>query len=128
VRVRIVGSDEQRQRDDFLIDTGADRTVLGAGVLAELRLPVDAPPHGVALTSIGGEAGMVLVTTTLEFTRDDGGAVRVRGRLAGFTDPRATDVCILGRGVLDNFGVIINRRRDEVLLLTPPHEYQLSPP
>jgi hypothetical protein len=35
-------------------------------------------------------------------------------------------VSILGRDVLDNFDVIVSRRRDEVLLLAPNHRYEVS--
>ncbi len=128
VRALVAGEAGQVYLERFLIDTGADRTVLGAGILSELRLSVDAPPPGAALRGIGGEAGMVLVATLLEFTRDDGGAVRVRGQFAAFTDPRATDVSILGRDVLDLFDVIVSRRREEVLLLASNHRYSVTPP
>jgi len=47
---------------------------------------------------------IAVVTTAVEFLRDDGGAVRVRGEFAAFTDPTATDLSVLGRDVLDNFG------------------------
>lgn len=127
VRVNVTGGSGQLQLDDFLIDTGADRTVLSAGLLSELRLPVDLPPSGAALRGIGGDTGMVLITTTLEFTTDRIQPARVRGRFAAFTDRAATDVSILGRDVLDNFDVIVSRRRGEVLLLALDHHYQVSP-
>lgn len=127
VSVQVAGSGARLYRDDFLLDTGADRSVLSASVVTELRLPVEAPPPGVGLIGVGGDAGMVLVTTMLEFTRDDGGPARVRGQFPAFTDPRATDVSILGRDVLDHFDVIVSRRRDEVLLLASNHHYQVSP-
>jgi hypothetical protein len=67
-----------------------------------------------------------LVTTALEFTRDDGSAVRVRGDFAAFTDATATDLSILGRDVLDNFDVITSRRRNAVLLLAGGHQYHVT--
>ena len=127
VRALVAGGAGHRYLERFLIDTGADRTVLSAGILAELRLPVDAPPPGAALRGIGGDAAMVLVSTILEFSRDDGGVVRVRGRLTAFIDPRATDVSILGRDVLNLFDVIVSRRCDEVLLLASNHRYSVTP-
>jgi hypothetical protein len=63
----------------------------------------------------------------LELTRDDGVPATIRGEFAAFIDPRASDLSILGRDVLDNFDVIISRRRDEVLLLAPNHHYHVSP-
>ena len=66
------------------------------------------------------------MTTVMEFIRDDGGPVRVRGEFAGFTDPTATDLSVLGRDVLDNFDLIISRRRNEILLLAPRHQYRIE--
>jgi hypothetical protein len=40
-------------------------------------------------------------------------------------DPAASDLCVLGRDVTDNFDLILSRRRDEVLLLAPAHYYQV---
>jgi hypothetical protein len=127
VRARVGGVAGQVHRERFLIDTGADRTVLGAAILAQLGLPAEAPPPGTALRGIGGDTGMVLVATTLGFARDDGGTALVRGRFAAFTDPHAIDVSILGRDVLDHFDVIVSRRRDEVLLLASSHRYSVTP-
>jgi hypothetical protein len=126
VSVNVVGGSGRLHLDDFLIDTGADRTVLSAGLLAELQLPEERPSPGVALRGIGGDTGMVLVSTMLEFTSDAGRPARVHGRFAAFTDRGVTDVSILGRDVLDSFDVIVSRRRDEVLLLAPNHWYQVA--
>ena len=115
----------QRNHDRFLIDSGADRTVFSAAFLAKLQLPLHAPPAGFALAGISGESAYAMVATALEFTRDDGGPARVRGEFAAFTDPAATDLSILGRDVLDNFDVILSRRRGQVLLLAPNHQYQV---
>jgi hypothetical protein len=112
--------------EHFLIDTGADRTVFSAALLAKLRLPVNQPPLGSALTGISGDSTFVLVTTVVEFVRDDGGPARVRGEFAAFVDPAATDLSILGRDVLNNFDVILSRRRNEILLLAPNHHYHVA--
>ena len=75
---------------------------------------------------VGGATSFVILNTLMEFTRDDGGLVTVRGEFAAFTDPAASDLSILGRDVLDNFDVILSRRRNEVLLLAPPHQYHVA--
>lgn len=126
VGVNVVGAGGHLYLDDFLIDTGADRTVLSAGLLAELRMQAEPPPPGAGLRGIGGDTDMVLISTTLEFTRDDGRPARVHGRFAAFTDRGATDVSILGRDVLGHFDVIVSGRRNEVLLLAPNHQYHVS--
>jgi hypothetical protein len=78
------------------------------------------------LKGIGGNNAFVVVHAILEFTRDDGGPARVRGQVAAFTDPLATDFNILGRDILDNFDVILSRPRNAVLLLAPHHQYSIT--
>ncbi len=58
--------------------------------------------------------------------RDDGGPVRVRGEFAGFTDPTAKDLSILGRDVLDHLDLVLSRRRSEIFLLAPRHQYRIE--
>jgi hypothetical protein len=69
----------------------------------------------------------VLVRTAVELASDDGRTATVHGDFAAFTDPDAMEMSILGRDVLDNFDLIISRRRDEVLLLAGVHGYQVTP-
>jgi Aspartyl protease len=126
VRVHVLGGDGRPITDDFLIDSGADRTVFSATLMARLQLPVTSAPPGLTLSGIGGESAFVIVTTVLEFLREDGGPVRVRGEFTGFTDPTATDLSILGRDVLDHFDVLISRRHNEILLLAPRHRYRIE--
>ena len=126
VRVKVFGVDGRPVADNFLVDSGADRTVFSATLMAQLRLPSRSPQPGLALNGIGGESAFVVVTTVLEFLRDAGGPVRVRGEFAGFIDPTATDLSILGRDVLDHFDVLLSRRRNEIWLLAPRHGYRIE--
>ena len=126
VRAKVLGRDGTQTGEDFLIDTGADRTVFSASLLARLGLPAKNTQPDFALSGIGGASEFVLVTTVVEFVRDDGGAARVRGEFAGFTDPAATDLSVLGRDVLDNFDLIISRRYNEVVLIAPKHRYRIE--
>jgi Aspartyl protease len=125
VRAR-VGGDGSQIPENFLIDSGADRTVLSAVLMTRLRLPAQSAAPGFTLSGIGGTSAFVLVTTVVEFLRDDGGPVRVRGEYAGFSDPTATDLSILGRDVLDHFDLVLSRRRSEILLLAPRHQYRIE--
>jgi hypothetical protein len=126
IRAKILGRNGILIADDFLIDTGADRTVFSAGLLTRLGLPISAARPDFTLSGIGGASAFVYVTTVVEFVRDDGGPVRVRGEFAGFTDPTATDLSILGRDVLDHFDLILSRRQNEVCLLAPRHQYRIE--
>jgi hypothetical protein len=123
--VDVVGRDGERISSRFLIDTGADRTVFNTALLRSLELPPATNGSGLRLVGIGGASAFVLVSTALELTRDDGGVAIVRGEFAAFTDPLAIDLSVLGRDVLDNFDLIVSRRRDEVLLLAPSHRYEV---
>jgi hypothetical protein len=111
--------------EQFLVDTGADRTVFTAALLRQLALPAEPAPPDERLLGIGGAAAYVVVESAIELTRDDGGPAVVRGRFTAFTDPLATDVSVMGRDVLSNFDVIVSRPNSEVLLLAPGHRYQV---
>jgi Aspartyl protease len=126
IRAKVLGGAGTLASENFLIDSGADRTVLSAVLLARLQLPTQSADPGVTLSGIGGTSGFVLVTTVIALMRDDGGLVRIRGEFAGFTDPKALDMSILGRDVLDNFDLIIGRHRNDILLLAPRHRYRID--
>jgi len=66
------------------------------------------------------------VKTVIIVILDEGGEVRMHGEFAAFTDPSATDLSILGRDVRNHFDVILSRRRNEVLLLAPNHQYRVE--
>jgi hypothetical protein len=109
----------------FLIDSGADCTALNAATLAKLGLPCQHSPSDVHVRGITGESDFVTVRSAIEFKRDDGGAASVRGEFVGLTHPDASDLCVLGRDVTDNFDLILSRRRGDALLLAPTHQYQV---
>lgn len=126
VRAKVQAADGAFHVEFFLVDSCADRTVLSADSLSKLGFPGTPAPGGTGLQGIGGVSAYLLIKSVLEFTRDDGGPVHVRGEFAAFTDPAATDLSILGRDVLNNFDVILSHRRNEVLLLAPNHEYRVQ--
>ena len=126
VRAQVIGDNGTPRGENFLIDSGADRSVFSAALLERLRLPAKNVQPDFTLSGIGGTRAFVLVTTVIEFVRDDGGPIRVRGEFAGFTDPTATDLSVLGRDVLDNFDLILSRRRNEIYLLAPNHQYRVE--
>lgn len=110
----------------FLIDSGADCTALNAATLATLGLPYQKSPLDTRVRGVTGETDYVTVQSRIEFKRDDGGVAGVRGEFVGLTAPEASDLCVLGRDVTDNFDLILGRRRNDALLLAPTHQYQVA--
>lgn len=109
----------------FLVDTLAHNSVLSAFLLNRLNLTTQPAPTGFSLQGISGASPFVVVATSLHLPCADGGPATIRGTFAAFTDPAATDLGILGRDVLDQFDVIVSRRRDQVRLLAGNHHYQV---
>jgi len=115
VTAQVRAADGALRADEFLVDSGADRTVFSALLQKRLGFPVNVVSDGSILQGIGGVGESVVVQTVVVLTRDDGGEVHMRGEFAAFTDPSTTDLSILGRDVLNHFDVILSRRRNEVL-------------
>jgi hypothetical protein len=88
IRGYALARDGSWQRLQFLVDTGADRTVFNAAVLALLDLQL-IPTHE-HLGGVGGLAETVIVETQIRLTPQDGGKVVFRGQFAGFTGGRST--------------------------------------
>ena len=112
----------------LLLDAGADRTVLEARLLSMLEplaVPADQAPE---LGGVGGKANCIFVRTRLGFVRDDGRLVNVLGPFGVFADLTSSDVSILGRDVTNNFDVIYSFPQGEVMLLAPPHRYEIHFP
>ena len=82
----VLGSAGQNHPERFLIDSGADRTVLSAELLGKLQLSGQAPPSGFALAGISGTSPIVVVTTVLELAHGGGLPARVSGQFAAFTE------------------------------------------
>jgi hypothetical protein len=122
----VQGANGSLERDRFLIDSGADRTVLSADLLMRLALPPSVGSAGYSLAGVGGVQNHVLIQTALELSRQDGGTAIIRGEFAAFTDPAATDFSILGRDVLNHFDVILSRPHNDIELLADPHRYRVE--
>jgi hypothetical protein len=107
----------------FLVDRGADRTVLSADVLREL----DAQPTGIIqnLEGVGGTVESVIIATEIRPLRENGTNVSFDGQFAAFTDPTALDMSVLGRDITNLFAVIVDRPQGVVCLLGQRHRYVL---
>lgn len=126
ILAQLVAADGERIPERFLIDTGADQTVLSATALHEANLATRPREDDTALMGVGGAVDSVIVSGAIEFIREDGVAISVRGNFAAFLDAEFSNLSILGRDVLDNFDVIVSRRRNEVLLVAGRHHYSIE--
>ena len=105
----------------FLVDTGADRTVLHAGFFELLGF--EPLSDGEQLAGVGGRTESVRVPTRVRFTRSDGLLAPINGPFGVFLDPATADCSLLGRDVLNNFAVIVDRLDMLVHLIHGGHRY-----
>ncbi len=124
LRCEILAADRSWRAAEFLIDSGADRTVFSANVLKSLRF--EAGPPAASIGGVGGTADVVTVGTELRFTRADSVKVVFRGDYLACTRPKSLDMSVLGRDVLEMFALIVDRRSDTVCLLGGRHRYTIT--
>lgn len=108
----------------FLVDTGADRTVLSAAVLWKLRLQPIHPKDRLA--GLGGLADSVVVETQIRLPRETAGAVLFRGQYAAVTEIESLDTCVLGRDITALFAVIVDHPGSVVCMLGQRHRYAIE--
>lgn len=125
IRGEVLASDGAWIRVPFLVDTGADRTVLSAGILTLLHLQPIVTQN--RLGGLGGTVNAVVITTQIRLTREDAGKVVFRGQFAAVTAMEALDISVLGRDLTSMFAVIVDRPHDVVCLLGQRHRYTIEP-
>ena len=124
IRSELLAHDGLWVKTLFLLDTGADRTVISADVLAALRLqPVGSP---LRLGGVGGMANSIVVETQIRLTHEQSGKVVFRGQFAAFDIVEALDMSVLGRDILNLFAVIVDKPDDSLCLLGQQHYYQIK--
>lgn len=123
VRGELEAGEGLRHAVEFLVDIGADRTVLNAATVAEVGLtPLEAEE---AVSGLGGVAATVMVETIIHLPRETGNTVAFRGQFTAVTEAAALEINILGRDILDLFAVIVDRPGDVVCLLSQRHRYAI---
>lgn len=127
VAAEVVAASGNKLLEYFLLDTGSDRTVFSATLLGKLGLPTKPAPANLSILGVGGGfSSVVIVDTTLELPRADGGAIQIQVQFLAFTQFGPFDYNLMGRDILDHFDVIGSRPRNEVLLLAGVHHYTVS--
>ncbi len=128
VRPLIIGeiltTDGSWESAEFLVDTGADRTVFSAPILNKLGLQSIASHEYVS--GLGGVAESVVVETQIRFTREDAQKVLFRGQYAAVIQLESLDISVLGRDITGLFSVIVDQSGDVVCLLGQRHRYRIE--
>jgi len=109
---------------EFLVDTGADRTVFSATALK--RSMLSHFPPSIPIGGFGGVAETVVIQAQFRFSRDDGGTAVFRGQFAACTQVDALEMSVLGRDVLDMFALIVDRRADVLAIIGQNHTYAIQ--
>lgn len=109
----------------FLVDTGADATFLDHSCLQQLSIDLPGTTMQTEVTGVGGNTPFIEFSTQLRFRSETQENKIFVGTIGIFTDPGACDTPVLGRDVLDAFKTIVDRERDQILLLSPPHDYRV---
>jgi predicted aspartyl protease len=104
----------------FLIDTGADCTVVTPDVVRQLGRPTT--PGLRQIGGIGGVVETLEVWTTLRLTSVAGHRMNIAGKYGVLADAAVGD-SILGYDVLHLFALIADRSANTVCLIRPPHRY-----
>jgi hypothetical protein len=111
-----------------LIDSGADVTVLDHSCIRQFGIDSSVGTVKTEVSGVGGNTPYIEFSTQLRFRSETDESKVFAGTIGVFTDPAACDTPVLGRDVLDAFKVIFDRDRDQVLLLSPPHDYIVVTP
>lgn len=108
----------------FILDAGADRTLLSAEVYGKLGLP----PIGSRdrLSGLGGMQDIVQVETKIGFRADNGHLFIYGSQYCCVTSAAAIETSLLGRDLLDIFAIVVDRQSDRICLLVEGHPYHID--
>jgi aspartyl protease len=124
VRGEVLAGDGSWERVEFLVDTGADRTVFSAATLAKLSLQTATAHEGISV--LGGAADSVVVETQIRLIRENSGKVVFRGHYAAVTELDSLDIDVLDRDITGFFTVIVDQPGDIICLLGQRHRYTIQ--
>jgi Retroviral aspartyl protease len=124
IRGEVLSSSGLWVKAPFLVDTGADLTVLSAAILADVQLQSLVPQD--RLGGVGGIADSVAVETQIRFSRETRSKVTFRGQYAAVTEVETLDISVLGRDIMGLFSVIVDQPGNLVCLLGQRHRYTIE--
>jgi hypothetical protein len=108
----------------FMIDTGADRTVLGS-IFAD-ALKAYQKGDDQMLVSAGGIIQSYTADLQIVLPDIEGRGIRFNLQGIVLTDPYQANTHLLGRDILNYFAVICDHEANLVTLLRAPHRYQIN--
>lgn len=126
IRAKVQDPSGQIVEFEFLVDSGADHTILGSTANELLKLA----PVSTALR-LGGAGGMAEargVSARLLFVKSDNRTFAINIECFVFEEENELETCILGRDVLNLFTVIFDYNNRLVCLLAPNHTYTILEP
>ncbi len=124
VRCAVVGPRGETEPCMFLIDSGADRSLITFEVSRLVGAEVS--PLDFAVRGLGATVNSAQVNVNLMLERDDGVEVLMRGPLIACMEPGLVDTCILGRDVLTHFCVILDEKNNLAALLAGTHRCRIE--
>jgi predicted aspartyl protease len=124
IRGEVLANDGSWHAVEFLVDTGADRTVLSALILERLGLQSSVTQD--RLGGVGGIADAVIVETQIRFSRETGSKVSFRGQYAAVTELNTLDMSVLGRDIISLFALIVDQPGTVLCLLGQQHQYTIE--
>jgi predicted aspartyl protease len=124
ILAEVLANDNSWRKAPFLLDTGADRTVLSADVTTALGLPSVETDRLVG--GVGGVVPAVTIETQIRLSYDQNGKVLLRGRYLGVANKEALDISVLGRDVTNLFAVVVDWPQRTVCLLAQRHRYTIT--
>lgn len=107
----------------FILDTAAERTVIAAEVVGQLGFPLI--HSNVILSGVGGLVRTYRLPTRIELSPRGGNSIAINGPFVGSVES-SLQLSVLGRDVLANFAVIVDRPGNTVCLLHGRHRYVIQ--
>ena len=124
IRGEVLAGDGSWLEVIFLLDTGADRTVICATDFSALNYNREINEY--TLAGVGGLMGSILIETKLDLPQENGRKASFSGQFAVLANFESLDYSVLGRDITNLFAVIVDHPNDLVCLINQNHIYKIE--